>query len=61
MKATIEITMDTPAFTDGSGRELGRILRELGEDVKRRSGDQLTSKPLWDRNGDLVGKFDVIE
>ena len=62
MKATIEITMDGRAFEKGNdGRELARILEELAEDIKRRSGKMLTSKPIWDKEGDLVGKFDVIE
>ena len=65
MKATITIQMDNAAFeneNDTNGAELGRILRELAENLE--NGGTLSAGEginLRDTNGNRVGKLEVSD
>ncbi len=60
MKLTITIQMDNAAFTDNSGAEVARILREFAdrsEDETDSSWDNTYS--LRDINGNKVGTAEI--
>ena len=59
MTIKIEITTDNAAFDDHNDGEVGRILAQLADRLKRQDIDIPTKKkdarPLFDANGQRVG------
>lgn len=58
MTAKIEIRMDNAAFEDRPATELGRILRDLADNVE--AGDFPNQISLRDLNGNRVGNFEIL-
>ena len=61
MKARIEIEMDNAAFENGNGYELARILRGAADRVEDCEFAAPDSMPVFDTNGNLVGKISIKE
>ena len=61
MQATITITidMDNAAFGDAPNYELARILRGLSNKLAYSS--EFIDRPLFDINGNKVGKFELCQ
>lgn len=56
MKFKLEIECDNAAFGDEPAFEVARILRELAEQMERNGS---MAHPLWDYNGNRVGRSTV--
>jgi hypothetical protein len=56
-KVTITINTDNAAFEENYNAELGWIVKELGEKIRRHS--DVRGLKLKDSNGNTVGKVEV--
>jgi hypothetical protein len=69
MKIQIEIGMDSASFDENPAVELARILRDLGNEIRRGSLSETLDigpdgnghKTLRDANGNAVGSFQLLE
>lgn len=57
MDFKLTINMDNAAFEGGGAKELGRILAEVAQRVRR---DEELDGKVRDINGNTVGKFEVV-